>query len=334
MFPSGTATSIGSLPHTDAERAARLVLDAHPLLPAAPQLPVRSASESMLAQVASGLPGVDVYASGKLRVDPARLNAATVDDAIAGGWPNFDDGGWLGLHAFLAAAAGRAGPVKVQIAGPVTIALAFAAAGMAIDDALAVAGRVVQVRATALCQLVAERLPGVPVIAFLDEPGLTAVGHDRLPVDVDRLADVVSGSLAALKPTAATAVHCCGPTDWRLLTLAGPDIVSLPVSQAVAAGMTIADFLDRDGWVAWGVVPTDGPVGEAEHLWRALSAAWCELTMLGCDPNRLRQQALLTPECGLCGHGRPQAEHALRLVARMADRATDQALAARLAIGA
>src|SRR5258706_6021131 len=182
MFPSGTATSIGSLPHTDAAAAARLVLDLHPLLPAAPQLPMLSAAEGMLAQIASGLPGVDVYASGNLRVDPTRLTVDALQDAVEAGWPTFDDG-WAGLHAFLAVAAGRTTPVKIQLAGPVTVALAFAQAGMPLDDALHVASRAVHARAGALCRLVADRLPDTPVVAFLDEPGLVAFGTDRLPVE-------------------------------------------------------------------------------------------------------------------------------------------------------
>ena len=57
LFPSGTATSIGSLPHTDADTAARLVLDLHPSLPAAPQLPMLSAAEGMLAKDQAQLEG-------------------------------------------------------------------------------------------------------------------------------------------------------------------------------------------------------------------------------------------------------------------------------------
>jgi hypothetical protein len=330
---------VGSLPHTDAAEAARLVLDVHPALPAAPQLPLRSPAESMLAQVAAGLPGVDVYPSGNLRIDSGRLQAAAVDDAIEAGWPSFaaddnEDDGWAGLRAFLAAAAGRELPVKVQLAGPVTLGLAFAQAGLALDDALDIAGRAVRARGAALCRYVADRLPDAPVVACLDEPGLTAVGTDRLPIKADALADIVSGALAALQPSAATAVHCCGPTDWRVVTLAGPDIVSLPVEEAASAGVTLGDFLDRGGWVAWGVVPTDGPVAEADRLWRTLTVAWCDLTLLGCEPDRLRRQSLLTPACGLAGHSRSQAEHILSLAARTGKRAATQALATRLAVGA
>lgn len=339
LLRAGTATSIGSLPHTDAAAAAALVLERHHALPAAPQLPSRSPAESMLAQVAAGLPGVDVYSSGNLRVDPSLLRADAVEAAIDRGWPSFaDDDGWLALRVFLNAVATSSrphdAPVKVQLAGPVTLALAFADAGIAVTDALDLAARVVRARASALCAYVADALPGTPVVAFLDEPGLTAVGTDRLPVAGGQLADVVSSALAALKPSAATAVHCCGPTDWRVVTMAGPDIVSLPARHAPNAGVTLGDFLDRGGWVAWGAVPTDGPIGEVEHLWRALSATWCDMTVLGCDPARLRQQSLLTPDCGLAGHGRTQADHVLSLVTRLGQKAEDQALASRLAIGA
>jgi hypothetical protein len=106
------------------------------------------------------------------------------------------------------------------------------------------------------------------------------------------------------------------------------------VQEAATAGVVLGDFLDRGGWIAWGVVPTDGPVAEAEHLWRTLTATWCELTLLGCEPDRLRRQSLLTPVCGLAGHSRSQSEHILGLAARTGKRAADQALATRLAVGA
>ena len=57
-LPPGVATSIGSLPHRDPDEAARFILERHPDLPAAPSLPHRSPSESMLAQAVWGLSGV------------------------------------------------------------------------------------------------------------------------------------------------------------------------------------------------------------------------------------------------------------------------------------
>ena len=47
----GGVTSIGSLPHRDADAACDFVLKHHPSLPAAPQLPRRSALEGMVARL-------------------------------------------------------------------------------------------------------------------------------------------------------------------------------------------------------------------------------------------------------------------------------------------
>ena len=77
------------------------------------------------------------------------------------------------------------------------------------------------------------------------------------------------------------------------------------------------------------------PLGtDPDRLWRRLSAVWCELVQTGCDPVLLRTQALITPACGLAGHGVSQAARALKLASTIATRVTDQAVAARLSAGA
>jgi hypothetical protein len=82
-------------------------------------------------------------------------------------------------------------------------------------------------------------------------------------------------------------------------------------------------------------VPTDRPVGEsAAPLWKALVELWCELTRRGCDPVRLRSQALATPACGLARHGQSQAEHTMLLAREIGARVHDQAAATRLTVGA
>ena len=83
-------------------------------------------------------------------------------------------------------------------------------------------------------------------------------------------------------------------------------MLSLPVDAGLVerAPATLGRFLERGGWVAWGAVPTDRPVGtDADRLWRELADLWCDLVRAGCDPVRLRRQALVTPACGLACHG-------------------------------
>jgi hypothetical protein len=121
------------------------------------------------------------------------------------------------------------------------------------------------------------------------------------------------------------------------VTAAGPDIVSLPAEDEIvlpAAGALTA-HLERGGWVAWGAIPTAKPLGtDADRLWRKLSLLWCDLVQSGTDPSLLRAQALITPACGLAGHGVSQAARALRMTATLGERVADQAAATRLSVGA
>ena len=154
-----------------------------------------------------------------------------------------------------------------------------------------------------------------PLVVFVDEPGLTAAMQRGFPLDPNRTIDLVSSALATLEPHAITGLHCCGPADWRVVLQAGPQILSLPLDMgAVEHSGAIGAFLENGGWVAWGAIPTTGPLGATpERLWQQLSAEWCGLTQGGCDPVQLREQALITPACGLATHGDGQAD--LRAVA-------------------
>jgi hypothetical protein len=122
----------------------------------------------------------------------------------------------------------------------------------------------------------------------------------------------------------------------RLALAAGPDVIALDVNEVqLDDAFTLSRFLEGDGAIAWGAVPTDRPVGEsAAPLWKALVDVWCELTKRGCDPIRLRNQAVVTPACGLAGHGPSQAEHAMRLAREIGARVLDQSAATRLSVGA
>lgn len=326
----GAVTSVGSLPHHDADEAAEFVLSHHPGMPAAPQLPLRSPLEGMIAQAARGIHGVELAADGTLSVDAARLDAEAPVD------PSLDGAGHAGLLAFLSLVAGRTDPVKIQLTGPITLGLALVEAGADPKVAFPVALAAVRARGSALTTLCRQRLPQAPLVAFLDEPGLTAVAGG-LPLDIDAATDLLSSALAALELDATTGVHCCGPTDWRMVSAAGPTVLSLPATAeaALADPAPIGQHLERGGWIAWGAVPTHEPLGtDADRLWRRLSAIWCELVKSGCDPVQLRAQALITPACGLAGHGISQASRSLHLASDLAKRVSDQAVAARLSMGA
>lgn len=331
-LPVGLATSIGSLPHYDPGEAVDFILHTQPRLPAAPTLPARSRREGMIAQAAHGVAGIDVADDGSLIIDDAALDpeAALTD-------PGFSSDAFVGLRAFINVVGERRGPIKVSLTGPVTFGIALNAAGVAPELAFRIATAAVGQRARALVQYVAQRVPQAQVVAFLDEPAMGSAMFPEFPILPLDAVDLVSGALAALEPLSITGLHCCGTADWRLLMQAGPQILSLPTDGGIeSAAGALAQFLERGGWVAWGAVPTDRPIGTTvERLWRMLTLLWCTLVNEGgCDPVALRTQAMITPACGLWRHGVTQAEQVLLFTNRLAERLHDQAIGVRLTVGA
>jgi hypothetical protein len=331
-LPAGLATAIGSLPHYDPGEAVDFVLRHTPGLPAAPTLPARSPREGMVAQAATGVRGIMVFDDGSLDIDHDRLDL--VHPLESNG---FDGPAFAGLRAFLSAVVDRTDPIKLQLTGPLTFGVALHAAGVDPERAFIVAGAAVRARVQALLDLLDERVPQCARVVFLDEPALVAARLPGFPLPADAAVDLVSTGLAALEDRAMAGVHCCGRADWQLVLQAGPQIVSLPADQSIvtSAAGAMAAFLDHGGWVAWGAVPTHEPVGTTpERLWRQLSALWCALVQEGCDPVLLRTQALITPECGLAGHGVTQAEQVMAFTSELAERLHDQAIGVRLQVGA
>lgn len=327
----GTASAIGSLPHRQVDAAVAVALAACPDLPAAPSLPQRDPREGMLSQGAFGLRGVEIGADGTIQLrgelDPGD---PFVGDA------GVDGPAFAGLRAFLEATRHRTAPIKLQLTGPLTLGLALVRAGAHADRAFATASAAVRQRAVAMLETATRITPMAAKVVFVDEPGLVALSGPDFPMATDEAIDLVSGALASVEPYAVTGLHCCGDTDWRLALATGPQILSLPTDAAIVdhAG-AIGVHLDRGGWIAWGAVPTNRPVGsEPALLWRSLSDTWCELVQRGCDALRLRDQALVTPECGLAGHDPVQAEHLLSLSMELAERVRRQSFGVRLAVGA
>jgi hypothetical protein len=153
---------------------------------------------------------------------------------------------------------------------------------------------------------------------------------------VDDTLDLVSSVLATVEGGAIAGLHCCGRADWPVVLQAGPQMLSLPVD----AGATdhpgaFADYLERGGWLAWGAVPTDRPLGEtAEILWRRMEAEWDALADAGCDPRLLVEHAVVTPACGLVGLDVTQAAHVMDLTGDLARRVVARADELGLTLGA
>lgn len=322
--PSGLVTAIGSLPHRDAGEAARFSL-AHGDLPAVPTLPKRSPAESMISQALSGVRGVTVGPYGSMAVD---VDAVDLHDPIEADLADDAYGGW---RAFFAEAEriGYRGPIKWQFVGPVTLGIALVRAGVASSVAFDVAVAAVRSHVEWLLDVVAERMPTSQQVVFIDEPSFADIDDD-FPLAPDAAIDLVSAAMAMVEARAVAGLHCCAHADLAALLATGPNVLSVPVGAFISdQAPRLSRFIERGGIVAWGAVPTSGPLYRGdramERAWRTLSNLWCELLRRGLDPVQLRSQAIITPECGLGTHTPDIAEQVMFAAAYVGAQVSDVA---------
>ncbi|HEX8627711.1 MAG TPA: methionine synthase, partial [Catenuloplanes sp.] len=211
-WPAGAATGIGSLPGTDIAEAQRVVLGELPDFPHLPELPARGPGAELVGRGAGFLVDlpVELYA-GRWRVaaHPGRDLRRTADLRERD------------LDQLTEQASGYAGPVKVQAAGPWTLAaeLELAIGGKLLRDAGAVRDLTASLAEGLRAHVadVAARLPGATVVLQLDEPCLPTVlaGHVPTESGLGAYRAVQSADAAAGLRTVVAAVgvpvvvHCC-----------------------------------------------------------------------------------------------------------------------------
>jgi methionine synthase II (cobalamin-independent) len=302
-WPEGAATGIGSLPGTDIAEALRVVLGELPDLPHLPELPARGPGAEIIGRTAGllvELP-VELYAARwRVAGRPGRDLRRTRDLLERD------------LDQLTEQAAGYAGPLKVQAAGPWTLAAGvdLPIGGLLLRDHGAVADLTASL-AEGLREHVAEvaaRVPGARVLLQLDEPSLPAVLAGRVPTESGL------GTLRAVSETTAVGalrdvlsavgvpvvVHCCAPgVPVELIRAAGAAAVALDLDlvadldalgEAIDAGLGL--FAGAVRTPPTGAAPSSAEVAErVRGLWRKL----------GFPVAQLPERVVVTPACGLAG---------------------------------
>ncbi|MFN8053119.1 MAG: hypothetical protein U0Q22_16860 [Acidimicrobiales bacterium] len=306
-LPAGLATAIGSLPQLNGFDASKLVREFLPSLPAAPSI-------SLTPDAAH----IDRRRGGHLRVAEGDMDML------------------LAVRAFLEDLRGRVEPVVLSLTGPVTIDLRLLADGVDRDRASRLAREYVEEWAHGLLDLAAQMLPGAPVLLFLEEPGLANSMHPTFPLSPDEIDDLVSGVVEPLAGDAMIGVQVNGRADWGMLLQTGISVLGAPITARLeTAAAELTRFLESGGFIAWGAVPVDEPLGSGvERLWRRLSALWADLAQAGLDPLLLRERSIITPAASLGSFGISQAERVMKLTGELSERVFNQVVGARLSIGA
>ncbi|MBN1368995.1 MAG: methionine synthase [Dehalococcoidaceae bacterium] len=325
-------TIIGSMPHTDPEKACQLIKRYLKDIPAWPQLPRRSLLELMDAQFSRGFPGLEIT-EGKLSFK----RSAGFEKALESLYENYLADKYAmyavtpdyaaGLHYFTNMAGFSPPAVKGQILGPVSWCLSIAdESGKSIlyDDILSDAAS----RMLALSARWQEDLLGrvsKNTLLFIDEPAMSSYGSAFLSLPGEKLAGLIRETMSRLR--GLKGIHCCGNTDWGLVLSTGADVLSLDAYQH---GTTlslypeaVAAHLARGGAVAWGIVPnTEAAIaGETvAALKDRLEETMGALARSGIAFRELAQASLLTPSCSLSGLSEEGAEQALALMAELSER--------------
>lgn len=236
---------------------------------------------------------------------------------------------------------GYQGPLKIQCAGPLTLAgcleLHYG------DKALADPGAVRDIAASlaeglaGVANDVMRRVPGARLVVQLDEPMLpaamsgtmpTASGFGMLPVvesndAADRLRTVVDVLVAGGWTPIA---HCCAPSPpIGVLVDAGVRAVSLDATVLTEReDEAIGTALEADVALFLGLVPTVEPAAEpalqpARRSTLELAAPARRLwSRLGFAPELLARRVVVTPTCGLAGASPTWARAALAESVRLA----------------
>lgn len=327
------ATAIGSMPGEDTtgagyREAVKVVLDSLPDLAHVPEMPGRGPAATMTGRTLAVLEGLDVDlqpagwrltgSSGSPGIDHRRTRSLLAQD----------------LDALEELGQGYAGTLKLQVAGPWTLAatvekprgdlvLGDHGARRELAEALG-EGLVAHVRD------VRRRMPSAAsLVVQLDEPALasvlagavpTASGFSRHrtvhPPEASALLERVIGAVAA--EGAEPWVHSCASgTPLALLRGAGARGLLVDADRLAAADHDLlAEALEAGDAVVLGVVPSTAPEGGVTDT--ALTqrvVRW--LDMLGLDPASGRLG--VSPTCGLAGASYDWSRRALALSRAVAD---------------
>ncbi|GAA2545672.1 methionine synthase [Winogradskya consettensis] len=301
----GSATGIGSLPGTDIDEAQRLIFGELPSLPHLAELPARGPGADMIGRSAGFLADlpVQVYA-GRWQIAPRPgKDLRRTADLLERDLDQLTEQGEK-----------YSGPVKIQSAGPWTLAssLELPIGGLMLRDPGAVRDLTGSL-AEGLRRHVSDvqkRLPRAQVLLQLDEPSLSTVIAGHVPTEsgfsvykaVDG-PDAATGLRTVVEAVGVpVVVHSCAPgVPMQVIRDSGAAAVALdlsllkdldPLGEALEAGLGLFAGAVRSLPVPGAKPPTSAQIAER------VRALWTKLSF---PAARLSEQVVITPACGLAG---------------------------------
>ena len=308
-------TGIGSLPYLEAKKGIDKICSSFDI-PFWPQLPKKGFKENMYVQFAEGLPAlivdegnkkVYVQSSKDISEDLGKLYEAYLaeDYEKFGLTKDFAEG----FYIFLDAMKGRnIDYVKGQITGPISLGLSVVeenGKSIIYNDTLKEAFiKLLEIKAAHQIDKLKQISKNITI--FLDEPYLTNFGSSFVNVGREDAILMLNSIINKIhSKDALSGIHCCGNTDWSLLTETEVGIINFD-AYSYAENLSlypnqIKDFLNRDGYLAWGIVPTSEAVlkESGKSLFDKLLSELEKLEKKGVPQDLLISHSLITPSCGM-----------------------------------
>ncbi|MBW1608145.1 MAG: hypothetical protein JRF45_06045 [Deltaproteobacteria bacterium] len=328
-------TAMAVMPHKDADRALELALSMD--IPFWPQLPHVSYYEDMYVQAAEHFPGILL----DLENQTLRFSMDNFINEFEDAMARFDEPEYFDIsrdysvvyHKFLEMDLSDRPAIRGQLEGPISFGLNVLDQDkrpILFEDTIRpfmfeFMSKRINV------QLKRLQLMNPNAFMFVDEPGLQFLfsalsGYDstKAKSDMEQFFSVIQ------RPRG---IHLCGNPDWDFLLHLDLDILSLDIYQNgevfSSYWKSIKNFLDRDGVIVWGVVPTNFEPFEAENirsLETRLTGVWDFLSAKGIDREFLLSRSLISPAtcCLVNPDGETTVEKAFAVVNELSHRLRDR----------
>ncbi len=353
-----SALAIGSLPHCDANTASELVFELFPNSPMWAQLSRANRLEDMITQYLQGLPGLEFsekknkyFFNTESEKYYEELEEFFLDYEEIISEKNYEK---LYKYAITApftstfptfleyVAKNKPDFAKGHITGPLTMGTSICDENgkcAFYDDVL----REILIKALTLKALwqieeIKKVSPNTTPIIFLDEPAMSQYGTSALiTIEKSDIICAIKEISEVIKAEGAlSAVHCCGKTDWTMITDTGVNILNFDAfffsKSLTVYASSIKKFIENGNFIAWGIVPTldEKALRESdeESLSKRLEDAISELCKKGLEKDAVLERSIVTPSCGAGGLSEELATKAMKITAAISKKLKSKSLAA------
>ncbi|MCP3871570.1 MAG: hypothetical protein GY699_00225 [Desulfobacteraceae bacterium] len=328
-------TAMAVMPHTDVDQALKAALSLD--IPFWPQLPNYSYYEDMYVQAAEHFPGMLLDMENKT----LRFSMDKFIDEFEETMTHFEEPEYFDVsptysavyHKFLDMDLKDRPAIRGQLEGPVSFGFNILDQDdrpILFDDNIR--PFMFEIMAKRInVQLKRLKEKNTNAFMFIDEPGMQFIfsamsgyGEQKAKEDLDLFFSTID---------APKGIHLCGNPDWDFLLGLDMDVLSFDVytnAQIFAScDRSIKSFLDKEGILVWGIVPTNIETFEKENLdllTFQLKTIWKALAKKGIPIEQILSQSLISPAtCCLVNQDKEKTvEKAFQLTQNLSENLREQ----------